>query len=74
MFGVLHPPCIANQLGPAYRSEFYTEDTSFASLELEYRDEMDRYLTMALLFFQDPDGWIRLGAFEDPAALATGTN
>ncbi|RHZ67152.1 uncharacterized protein CDV56_108359 [Aspergillus thermomutatus] len=50
-------------LPTAYRSEFYAEDTAFASLRLTLANNNEFAVT--LLFFQDPDGWIRCGGFED---------
>lgn len=47
---------------PSVRSGLYAPDTDFASVCLQLGDSFTKIVT--LLFFQDPDGWIRWGGIE----------
>jgi hypothetical protein len=53
-----------------HRSEYYAEETSFASVRVQWHptDLIKHSKPSTLIFFQDHDQWIRCGAFDDGCA------
>ncbi|KIW68764.1 hypothetical protein PV04_04686 [Phialophora macrospora] len=65
LFEKIKYPVLPNLPPPLRGSDVYSENTSFAFLELDYG-----YTQISLLFFQDPEGWIRWGTLGDFPASA----
>lgn len=53
-----------------HRSEYYAEETSFASVQVRGRpaDPFKHSKSATLIFFQDRDKWIRCGVFDGGCA------